>query len=609
MGIILFCLMLIVSVSLSDTATQTDWSGGGGVPGPVSDWGNTYDVASQIDDSGNILELGIVPASATVEYSVDNAYSGSFIYAEDVDGDGDIDVLGASYSSDDITWWENLIMGILWEEHTIDGDFDGANCVYATDIDGDGDIDVLGSAGLAYEITWWENTDGTGTSWNEHLIDDAYGQALAVYAADIDGDGDTDVLGGAQWSPGYITWWENMDGSGTAWYLRHIDIGFFPPVSIHAADVDGDGDIDVLGAAYVNNEMTWWENANGTGLPWIEHNINSTYIEATSIYATDVNGDGYTDVLGASSGLGCITWWENTDGTGTTWIMRQITNDFDAAQSVYATDLDGDGDTDVLGAAWGDGEITWWENTDGAGTSWAEHIVDSDFGGANCVYATDVNGDGYTDVLGSSSIIDLVSWWKVTEFCSAGYLESSILDVGQASVWESCSNNRYQPSGTSLGFQFRSSQDPGNMGAWSDTLFGTTINLTGILADSTEFVQYKVILQTSDPQKSPAVGVITVSYSEYVGIQDPSSGPASDWSLAPAANPSFGGLAVLVSVPQQERVNLVVHDITGRIITRFSQELPGGSHYITFSSLPGGLYFCTMHAGDFTATERVVVLD
>jgi hypothetical protein len=285
--------------------------------------------------------------------------------------------------------------------------------------------------------------------------------------------------------------------------------------------------------------------------------------------------------------------------------MRHITYDFDGAQSVYATDLDCDGDIDVLGAAFGDNEVTWWENIDGAGISWAEHIVDSNFVGANCIYATDIDQDGYVDVLGTSGTIDLVSWWKVTEFCSEGYLESSILDVGQASVWESFSNNGYQPSGTSLGYQFRSSQDPGNMGVWSDTLYGTNIDLTGVLADSTEFIQYKTILQTTDPLKTPILGEITVAYSEYLGIPEHGSG---SWSLTPAANPSLGDLVLRVSVPQQDRVYLVVHDIAGRRIAEYSQELEGGLHSIKFGSLPDGLYFCTMQAGDFTAEESVVVL-
>jgi hypothetical protein len=53
-------------------------------------------------------------------------------------------------------WWEND-GSENFTEHTIAGSYDGPNCVYAEDMDGDGDIDVLGAAGyIDDEINWWE---------------------------------------------------------------------------------------------------------------------------------------------------------------------------------------------------------------------------------------------------------------------------------------------------------------------------------------------------------------------------------------------------------------------------------------------------------------------
>ena len=45
--------------------------------------------------------------------------------------------------------------------------FDGAIDVHAADIDGDGDIDVVGAAQLANDVAWWENTAGDGTAWTK----------------------------------------------------------------------------------------------------------------------------------------------------------------------------------------------------------------------------------------------------------------------------------------------------------------------------------------------------------------------------------------------------------------------------------------------------------
>ena len=81
--------------------------------------------------------------------------------------------------------------------NTIDGAFDSAWSVFSADIDGDGDMDALGAAYFADDITWWENTAGDGSAWTEHTVDANFDGAISVFSADIDGDGDMDVLGAA----------------------------------------------------------------------------------------------------------------------------------------------------------------------------------------------------------------------------------------------------------------------------------------------------------------------------------------------------------------------------------------------------------------------------
>ncbi len=78
---------------------------------------------------------------------------------------------------------------------------------------------------------------------------------------------------------------------------------------------------------------------------------------ASSVYAADLDGDDDLDVLSASLDDKKIAWYENTDGKGSFGLQQVIVSyeDFavyeDAAQSVYAGDLDGDGDLDVLSAS------------------------------------------------------------------------------------------------------------------------------------------------------------------------------------------------------------------------------------------------------------------
>ncbi len=191
MRIFIIAMLTVTAVSFSETVTQTDWSGGAGVQGPVTNWGNSYDVSDQINDSGDSLQLlwGII--AVPEKHTVDDFYNGAYsVYAADIDADGDADILGAARGgTGQITWWENTNgLGTSWIERTIDENFDSALAVHAADVDGDGDMDVLGAAQGADDITWWENTDGTGISWSKHTIDGNFDCAYSVHAVDVDDD-------------------------------------------------------------------------------------------------------------------------------------------------------------------------------------------------------------------------------------------------------------------------------------------------------------------------------------------------------------------------------------------------------------------------------------
>ena len=83
-------------------------------------------------------------------------------------------------------------------------------------------------------------------------------------------------------------------------------------------------------------------------------------------YAADLDGDGDYDILSASSWHDRIAWYEN-NGSGIFGSTQTITTGADGANSVYAADLDGDGDYDVLSASEYDDRIAWYENN-GSGT-------------------------------------------------------------------------------------------------------------------------------------------------------------------------------------------------------------------------------------------------
>jgi hypothetical protein len=208
-----------------------------------------------------------------------------------------------------------------------------------------------------------------------------------------------------------IAWYEN-DGTGNFGSQIVISTAASGAYSVYATDMDGDGDMDVLSASWTDNKIAWYENTDGAGTFGAQNVISTVAMNASSVYASDMDGDGDMDVVSASYGDDKIAWYENTDGDGTFGAQQVISTAALSTRSVYATDLDGDGDMDVLSASYADNKIAWYENTDGDGTFGAQQVISTAALGAITVYATDIDGDGDMDVLSASSTDDKIAWYK-----------------------------------------------------------------------------------------------------------------------------------------------------------------------------------------------------
>lgn len=128
--------------------------------------------------------------------------------------------------------------GVGFTKHIVDGEFDGAKAVMAADVDGDGDQDILGAAYDGEDIAWWAN-NGDGSVWTKHTVDARFNYASSVYATDIDRDGDVDIIGAALNVDG-VTWWAN-NGNGSSWTEHSIGGELEAPKDLHAVDIDQDG--------------------------------------------------------------------------------------------------------------------------------------------------------------------------------------------------------------------------------------------------------------------------------------------------------------------------------------------------------------------------------
>ena len=130
--------------------------------------------------------------------------------------------------------------------------------MYALDVNGDGRQDMVTSMAHDYGVCWLEqNADGT---WTQRVIDSTWSQAHAPVLADLNGDGQLDLVAGKRFmahngsDPGEreplgLYWYEFRRGRARVVWTRHIvDYGgrMGGGMQTDVRDLDGDGDLDIV---------------------------------------------------------------------------------------------------------------------------------------------------------------------------------------------------------------------------------------------------------------------------------------------------------------------------------------------------------------------------
>ena len=297
--------------------------------------------------------------------------------------------------------------GATWSEIVVAPPGQPLDTIERADIDGDGDIDVVSAHSDGLRL--WENADGAGGTWTERIVDSEATEVVALAVGDFDGDGDLDIAGGVDESfAEELHWWENVAGDGSIWTTEVIAIEI-PVESLAAADLLGNGRDDLVAISFYG--LSRWDFVGGP-LRWIEVAIEEAFFTATDIVAGDVDGDGDLDLVGTAGGTafedGELRWWENDGGEAIDWPPHTVTPDIEA-DAVATADLDGDGDLDLLATSEEDGDILLWINATGDGLEWSESAVDSGLELLAEIDTGDIDGDGDVDVVGS--VGDSVLWW------------------------------------------------------------------------------------------------------------------------------------------------------------------------------------------------------
>ena len=270
----------------------------------------------------------------------ESGYHGDQAFVQDLDGDGDLDLLKLSigYSSSGITCYLQNGSGVWEEQVLLDELPEYASTYWMSDLDHDGDLDCLYSP-IENSLRYLENEANQGFAEAQTPTGlPAWGSLQFV--EDLDGDGLPDLL--------------LRDGShsrlcynvGNLQFSELRPMDWMHSLDLRVVDMDGDSDPDLTCTS--GTDLHWLEYT-GERWSWEDHVTEDILCNLYSeeLLFSDLDSDGDLDVVATGDSL----WIYRNDAGRITVAQALVQIAYD--EQVFVLDFDGDGDKDLLSYAQG----------------------------------------------------------------------------------------------------------------------------------------------------------------------------------------------------------------------------------------------------------------
>ncbi len=326
------------------------------------------------------------------------------ITTSDLDNDGDLDIIGGLDFRHEIIWFENLDgLGNYGSVEYISSSASSSRAEYiiAFDIDNDGDQDIISLLSIGfttyYELVWFENLNSAGLFSEKKIIASDLRHSNNIFISDINGDGHQDIITDSNTG---LFWMENIGGQAVFSDMNLLlEDGGITWVEVH--DIDTDGLLDIVYYSNTDNKFAWLKNLDGLGGYGSENIIDSDLTFSLTFEIADMDNDGDNDLVYSSSIEDEIAWYRNEDGLGFFSSKLLVSESSSDKRELSIFDFDGDNDLDIICALGFNDKIVWYENIDGLGDFAEESIVGS-FKDVFYIDASDLDGDSDLDILVAS---------------------------------------------------------------------------------------------------------------------------------------------------------------------------------------------------------------
>ncbi|MCB2211905.1 T9SS type A sorting domain-containing protein [bacterium] len=298
------------------------------------------------------------------------------VSASDINGDGFLDFAMASeldgvkcFLSEDL---------FTWIREDVQPGYAGSIRIAVADFRGDGQLDFVADFGFRELRCWHDN----GQDWVYNTVVDGEYRSLA--AIDINQDGKFELVS-AEFGLYELNCWDYADGSWN--WLFPIDTDQVWIDAIEVADLDQDGDSDILTGSYEG--LVWCENQYGFFSPHWILNQNMTHILA--IAAADMDNDGRLDPITLRNN-GELNIWFNVENT---WYWQVVGLTDGGSRAILPVNLDADPELEIITATYS--QLLRWDKQ--PNQSWESSEAFAGIESAMDLDAADIDGDEWTDIL------------------------------------------------------------------------------------------------------------------------------------------------------------------------------------------------------------------
>ena len=265
---------------------------------------------------------------------------------------------------------------------------DHAEGVTTLDMNGDGFPDILSGA------YWYENPGAKGGEWQRHQYRevDIVGEFVAdcgEWTIDVNHDGALDVVTAA-WQINGVWWYENPKQPGAEWKKHFITDSYDTEGGV-MADINGDGVPDLVFAHYNHSGLVWIDFSGPE--PKVRH-VGDKDMDGHGVGVADIDGDGLADILTPNG------WLKQQDANKGNWEWHPDWKMNDAGFPIVGYDVNNDGKMDVI---YGEGHsygLYWLEQIgEGDNRHWVRRAIDESFSQVHALKLVDIDGDGEPELL------------------------------------------------------------------------------------------------------------------------------------------------------------------------------------------------------------------